>query len=391
MQPELPRIADHPGPRRPPIAYLRPFGIVLMAAYIVGSLFGQPPASLHGEGLVVLLAVAVLAVCLPLGARLRPLPPGHRLAALLGVGAASIVLIVVQGEQSSAIAGLYFGAVLGAFRLPWRQALFAAAFCVIGGALAYALAVPDAEGQVISVLVGIPPWFLVIRSLRELRERQVAAEGLVDELRESRAAQAEAAALAERGRVARDMHDVLAHSLSALALQLEGARLLARDRDTDPEVVAAIDRAHHLTTAGLDEARRAIAALRGEELPGPQRLQALADAFADQSEARCSVRVEGTPRPLASDAGLAVYRTAQEALTNIRKHAAADRVELVLRYEDDGTTLRVQDHGPGAPVAVGGGAGYGLTGMRERAELLGGRLEAGPTADGFRVELWLPG
>jgi signal transduction histidine kinase len=154
--------------------------------------------------------------------------------------------------------------------------------------------------------------------------------------------------------------------------------------------VAAIERAHHLTTSGLDEARRAIAALRGEELPGPQRLQALADAFADHSDARCSVRVEGAPRPLASDAGLAVYRTAQEALTNVRKHAAADRVEVVLRYADDGTTLCVQDHGPGAPVAIGGGAGYGLTGMRERAELLGGRLEAGPTADGFRVELWLP-
>ena len=390
MQPELPRIADPPRGHRTPIAYLRPFGLVLMVAYVVGSLFGEPPASLHGEGLVVLLAVAVLAVCLPLSARLRPLPPGHRLAALLGVGAASIVLIIVQGEQSSAIAGLYFGAVLGAFRLPWRQALVAAGFCVIGGALAYALAVPDAEGQVISVLVGIPPWFLVIRTLRELRERQVAAEALVDELHESRAAQAEAAALAERGRVARDMHDVLAHSLSALALQLEGARLLARDRDADPEVVAAIERAHHLTTSGLDEARRAIAALRGEELPGPQRLQALADAFADHSDARCSVRVEGAPRPLASDAGLAVYRTAQEALTNVRKHAAADRVEVVLRYADDGTTLCVQDHGPGAPVAIGGGAGYGLTGMRERAELLGGRLEAGPTADGFRVELWLP-
>src|SRR3954470_243262 len=206
MQPELPRLADHPrGRSRAPIAYLRPFGIVLMIAYAVGSLFGDPPASLHGAGLGVLAAVAVLAVCLPLAARLRPLPPGHRLAALLGVGAASIALIVLQGENSSAVAGLYFGAVLGAFRLPWRQALVAAGFCVIGGALAYALAVPDAEGEVISVLVGIPPWFLVIRTLRELRERQVAAEALVDELRESRAAQAEAAALAQGGRGGRDM------------------------------------------------------------------------------------------------------------------------------------------------------------------------------------------
>src|SRR3954453_17807358 len=125
-----------------------------MIAYGGGSLFGDPPAAPPGAGLGVLAAVAVLAVCLPLSARLRPLPPGHRLAALLGVGAASIVLIIVQGEQSSAIAGLYFGAVLGAFRLPWRQALVAAGFCVIGGALAYALAVPDAEGAVISLLAG---------------------------------------------------------------------------------------------------------------------------------------------------------------------------------------------------------------------------------------------
>src|SRR3954453_5039948 len=367
MQPELPRLADGPRGRRPPIAYLRPFGAVLVVAYVVGSLFGDPPASLHGEGLAVLACVAVLAGCLPFAMRLRPLPPGRRLAALLGVGAASIGLILLEGANSSGIVGLYFGAVLGAFRLPWRQALVAAGFCVIGGAPPYALAGPDAAGQVISVLIGIPPWFLVIRSLRELRERQVAAEALVDELQESRAAQAEAAALAERSRVARDMHDVLAHSLSALALQLEGARLLARDRGTDPDVVAAIERAHHLTASGLDEARRAIAALRGEEIPGPQRLQALADAFADASAAHCSVRVEGAPRPLASDASLAIYRTAQEALTNIRKHAAAERVEVVLRYADEGTTLHVEDHGPGAPVAVGGGSGYGLTGMRERA------------------------
>jgi signal transduction histidine kinase len=88
-----------------------------------------------------------------------------------------------------------------------------------------------------------------------------------------------------------------------------------------------------------------------------------------------------------------VYRTAQEALTNVLRHSAASRVEVRLSYEADGTRLVVQDFGPGAPVTVGAvspGGGYGLTGMRERAELLGGRLSAGPTADGFRVELWLP-
>ena len=198
----------------------------------------------------------------------------------------------------------------------------------------------------------------------------------------------QAAALAERGRLARDMHDVLAHSLSALALQLEGARLLAEDRDADPEVVAAIERAHHLSAAGLEEARAAIGALRGDEMPGPERLRALAAGFGD----RCALTVTGEPRPLASEARLAVYRTAQEALTNVARHSAAERVELELAYEPDGTRLVVEDtgEGPTVPAVARAGGGYGLTGMRERAELLGGRLQAGPTGHGFRVELWLP-
>jgi len=231
-----------------------------------------------------------------------------------------------------------------------------------------------------------------MRLVRRLVEGRLEAEALVDELRESRAAHAESAALAERGRVARDMHDVLAHSLSALALQLEGARLLARDRGADPEIVASVERAHRLAAGGLAEARQAIAALRGDELPGPERLPALAGAFAEDSGAACDFTVTGEPRELSSEARLALYRTAQEALTNARRHSAADRVDMRLAYAADGTTLSVEDHGPGVPVAVGSGdgGGYGLTGMRERAELLGGRLSAAPTDDGFRVELWLP-
>ncbi len=102
--------------------------------------------------------------------------------------------------------------------------------------------------------------------------------------------------------------------------------------------------------------------------------------------------VTGVPNELAPEARLALYRTAQEALTNVRRHSAADRVAMRLDHRADGTTLVVEDHGPGAPVIVGpsAGGGYGLTGMRERAELLGGRLSAGPSADGFRVELWVP-
>ena len=160
---------------------------------------------------------------------------------------------------------------------------------------------------------------------------------------------AESAALAERSRVARDMHDVLAHSLSALALQLEGARLLARDRGTDPEVVEALERAHHLAAAGLTESRQAIAALRGDDLPGPERLRELAEAFPNAAE----LTVTG-------DAARAFLRGAAGALphrpggADQRAQArAADRVDVRLDYAEDGTTLIVQDHGPGAPVALG--------------------------------------
>jgi signal transduction histidine kinase len=226
-----------------------------------------------------------------------------------------------------------------------------------------------------------------MRLMRSLRERQ-------EELIASRAAEARAAVAAERGRIAREMHDVLAHSLSALALQLESTRLLARNHDVDAEVARAIDQAHSLAATGLDDARRAIAAARGDELPGPERLEALAGAFGDQSGLPVAVAVRGEPRELPPDARLAVYRTAQEALTNVRRHAAAARVEVCLDYLSDRTVLVVEDHSPpGTPPPLHpdtAGSGYGLTGMRERAKLLGGELLASPTTDGFRVELRLP-
>jgi signal transduction histidine kinase len=188
------------------------------------------------------------------------------------------------------------------------------------------------------------------------------------------------------------MHDVLAHTLSALALQLESTRLLAHDRGVDSDVSRAIDQAHGLAAGGLEEARRAISAARGDALPGPERVRSLAEAVAEQSGLPVTVDVRGEPRELPADARLAVYRTAQEALTNVRRHATPDRIEVRLDYRSDAVALVVEDHGAAAAAAAVScdGAGYGLTGMRERAELLGGTLEAEPTEDGFRVQLVLP-
>jgi len=200
--------------------------------------------------------------------------------------------------------------------------------------------------------------------------------------------------LRERSRLARDMHDVLAHSLSGLMLQLEGARMLSTQPDSDGQLSPALDRAHHLARAGLEEARRAIAALRDEDLPGPDLLQQLVADFERDTHIQTSLSVTGAARALDSETSLTVYRVAQEALTNVRKHASPDRVEVTLRYEADGTRLTVFDHAERAASQSAasrlGGGGYGLTGMGERAELLGGSLEADHTVDGFRVELWIP-
>src|SRR6185437_1673891 len=124
-----------------------------------------------------------------------------------------------------------------------------------------------------------------------------------------------------------------------------------------------------------------------------ERLADLVAGFERDSSIPCRVSVEGGERELGSEARLTVYRVAQEALTNVRRHAGAERVELGLRYEPESVRLVVEDFASAtaAPAdADRNGGGYGLTGMRERAELLGGTLVAAATATGFRVELRVP-
>ena len=371
------------GGNRAPI--LRLWGVFALGVIGVSIFSAEPhPSVQSAEGRWVLLGFAIMVAGIAISLPRRPLPPGRRFLGLCLVGAASILLEVVQ-PKGAGFAGLYYVMAIGGLRLTTVPAVIVCGGTLLGEFVAIGFTSKTPAADAATVFFATVPWFLVTRLVRRIAQRSREAEALVEELRESRAAHAQSAALAERGRVARDMHDVLAHSLSALALQLEGTRLLARDRGADPEVIEGLERAHHLAASGLTEARQAIAALRGDALPGPERLRELADAFPN-----ASLTVTGEPREHSSEERLALYRTAQEALTNVRKHSAADRVEIRLDYRADGTMLAVEDHGPGAPVAIGNGGGYGLTGMRERAELLGGRLSAEPTSDGFRVELWLP-
>lgn len=362
----------------------RLFGVVVLAACIAVTFTTHPYPRPHGRDALVLGSFVGLVVAALAAHPARPDVPRRQVVlALIGVIVAAGVLGAAQ-PHGIWVVGPYYVAIVAALKLDRRTAWLMFAGAVVPFVAGYLV-----KGQAAGAgtfLSGIIPWFFAMRLLRYVG-------GQRDELQASREAEARAAAAAERGRLAREMHDVLAHSLSALALQLETTRLLARDRGASDEITQAIDRAHHLAASGLDEARRAIAAERGDELPGPERIGALADAFKEQSGLPVAVEVRGQPRELAPEARLAVFRTAQEALTNVRRHATAQRVDVKLAYGRDSTVLVVEDHGVEGsppPAAIGLADGYGLTGMRERAELLGGELRAAPTPSGFRVELRLP-
>ncbi|TKK83493.1 hypothetical protein FDA38_07615 [Kribbella jiaozuonensis] len=194
-----------------------------------------------------------------------------------------------------------------------------------------------------------------------------------------------AAALAERARIARDVHDVLAHSLAGLSLSLQGARLMLVRDGASAEAVEQVTRAQGLAAEGLAEARRAVAALREDAVPDVRALGDLVTAYRLESGATAEFDVEGTPRELSADVMSTLYRTVQEALANTRKHAPGAPVEVRLSYGDV-VSLSVEDR-PGKRPDRAAPGGYGLVGMRERADLVGGSLEAGPTSTGWRVEL----
>jgi signal transduction histidine kinase len=242
-----------------------------------------------------------------------------------------------------------------------------------------------------------------IRSTRLAQARasaaQARAERLLAQLRDAQAAEAKAAILTERTRLAREVHDILAHSLSGLVLALDTAELLGRRGTADPgtqeQILRQVTRAQRMARDGLADTRRAVAALRGDELPGPALLGRLVRDTAETAGLHAVLTVTGEPRPLAPEAGLALYRTAQEALINSAKYAGrGGTAELRLTYRRADVLLEVEDvRAPGGDAAGPAGltfGGYGLAGMRERAELLGGDLTAGPTTAGFRVALRLP-
>jgi signal transduction histidine kinase len=214
---------------------------------------------------------------------------------------------------------------------------------------------------------------------REARQRVEKLSGEVAQL----------AAANERNRLAREIHDTLGHYLTVIHVQLEAARALLH---TEPDRgLLAINRAQTLAKDGLAAVRQSVKALREDaRVEGlAEQLASLVDASRDESF-RATFTCTGRPRPVSAAVALALHRTALEALTNVRRHAAATRVAFTLAYREDGRVeLLVEDDGQGAPDT---GGGFGLAGIRERAEQLGGHVSyrTAPGA-GFAIQMELPG
>jgi signal transduction histidine kinase len=247
--------------------------------------------------------------------------------------------------------------------------------------------------EVSNMAIVVGPWILG-RAVRSRQQRAVEAEDRAVAIEREREERMRVVIADERGRIARELHDIVAHGVSVMVLQAGAAR---QTLDRDPEKVRnLLETVEQMGRQALDEMHRLLGILRrGDDdltLTPPLTLSSIGRLIDDVRSTGLSVdyRIEGDQRGLAAGMEVSAYRIVQEALTNTIKHADASSVEVVLRYDVDALELTVTDDGRGSGVD-GGSDGHGLIGMRERTELFGGSVAAGPRdANGWVVEARLP-
>jgi signal transduction histidine kinase len=287
---------------------------------------------------------------------------------------------------------------------PRRTSVAGLAICLVGSAVAVARWMPDQLSVLNAIAVGsilfagpsLIAWVFG-DSMRYRRAYYTNLEDRAARLEAERDAQAQIAAAAERARIARELHDVVAHNVSVMVVQADGASYaLGSDPDRARQALAAISATGR---QALAEMRRMLGVLRRDEdgtepgrapLPGIGQLGELLEQTRATGLA-VSFTVEGVPQPLPDGAALVAYRIVQESLTNTRKHGGPRAsAEVTLRYLEDALLLRITDDGQGA-AAASDGAGHGLTGMRERVAVYGGWVQAGPRpSGGYHVTALLP-
>ncbi|MFB7503251.1 sensor histidine kinase [Streptomyces broussonetiae] len=377
------------------------------AAALLG-LSGVSVANLHGapgrQGSVA--AAMTVSVVLSVVVALRRRYPEPMLLVACATGLAQLVLDV--GTTLADFAMLVITYTVAAVGARWASRL---ALAVSFAAAALAQIRWPAEhsgfvGQIAIVVFQTVPFALAWvlgDSMRTRRAYFAQLEERAARLEKEREAQAKVAVAAERARIARELHDVVAHNVSVMVVQADGAAYVL---DAAPDQAKkALETISSTGRQALAEMRRLLGVLRtgehqegGEYVPQPDVGQI--DELVEQCRSSglpVDFKVEGTPRPLPSGVELTAYRIVQEALTNTRKHGgpnAGASVRLV--YFDDGLGLLVEDDGKGAPHELyeeGGadGQGHGLIGMRERVGMVGGTLDAGPRpGGGFRISVLLP-
>ncbi len=345
-------------------------------------------------------AQAVLALLLVVGAVLSDAAPGVA-AAWLVLGLVATALVPDDGwpvlagtlAAGAAVVGLCSGS---SDNVGWFALCVLTGWCALRGGTgpaavftALAIGLFLVQALVLEREQGWTAWIggtVFTASVCLLARRQ---GELLEQLRAAQAGLADRVRSEERTRVARELHDVIGHSLTVSLLHVSSARLALAD---DPaEAARALEQAEELGRQSLAEVRHAVGLLREgpagtRPLPGAEQLPALVDGFR-QAGAEVRYDVVGDPRALPATTGLTVYRILQESLTNAVRHGAGTATEVRLQVGARSTELTVDSGGAGRTPR---GDGAGLVGMRERAEALGGRLSAGPAGAGWRVHAVLP-
>ncbi|MFI8947410.1 sensor histidine kinase [Streptomyces sp. NPDC053750] len=363
-----------------------------------------PQQEARGTDVTALIIPFVLLLCVVIALR-RIMPEKMLLlAAALGLGQLALDVSTMPADFALLVI-VYTVAATGA-RWASRTALVMGLCAAPVAQLRWPMEEAGAGGNIaITVFQAVPfalAWVLG-DSIRTRRAYFAQLEERAARLEKEREAQAKVAVAAERARIARELHDVVAHNVSVMVVQADGAAYVL---DAAPDQAKkALETISSTGRQALAEMRRLLGVLRtgehqeaGEYVPQPdvQQIEDLVEKCRS-SGLPVDFKVEGTPRALPSGVELTAYRIVQEALTNTRKHGgpnAGASVRLV--YFDDGLGLLVEDDGKGAPHELyeeGGldGQGHGLIGMRERVGMVGGTLDAGPRqGGGFRISALLP-
>jgi signal transduction histidine kinase len=347
---------------------------------------GARSADLLGVGLVA-------AACLPLAARRRwPLP-------VLATVCLPMALLTTH-EYAAGTA--YTSVLIGVYTVAAYRSRQEARVAALLGSITFLTALPFVDepvraADITAIVAVVLAAYAFGRSIGFRRAYTAELELRADRLERAREADLRAVVAEERSRIARELHDVVAHAVSVMTVQAAAAqRTLDRSPQRAREAMAAVEDTGRLALADM---RRIVGVLRSDaHEPGelaPQPGVADLDDLVGQvctAGLACELKVVGTPRPLPSGIDLTVYRLVQEALTNTRKHAGPTRARVTLTYGDQFVHVSVRDDGRGAAAHLSGAdQGHGLLGMRERVAVYGGALRAGPgVGGGFEVSARIP-